>query len=93
MAAWASPAPELLAATPADAQLRHPIRTIPPLRRWSAGRVALLGDAAHAMAKRASARMARLAAMRGNPARARNLAMRLAPAASRRRTVEKLVLA
>nr|WP_274636100.1 NAD(P)/FAD-dependent oxidoreductase [Microbacterium bovistercoris] len=43
-----SPLPELVAATPAESLQRWPIRDIPPLKRWSRGRITLAGDAAHA---------------------------------------------
>ena len=48
-AGWASPIPELLARTPAEAILRHHLLDRPPARRWVDGRVGLLGDAAHPM--------------------------------------------
>jgi 2-polyprenyl-6-methoxyphenol hydroxylase-like FAD-dependent oxidoreductase len=44
---WASPVPEVLAK--AQDVLRHPLYDRPPARRWTEGRVALLGDAAHPM--------------------------------------------
>jgi 2-polyprenyl-6-methoxyphenol hydroxylase-like FAD-dependent oxidoreductase len=47
--AWAAPIPALLEHTPADAVLRHPLFDRPPGGRWTSGRVALLGDAAHPM--------------------------------------------
>lgn len=46
---WASPVPELLAATPPERVLRHDVIDRPVDRRWGEGRVTLLGDAAHAM--------------------------------------------
>ena len=46
---FAAPVDELVEATPAEAILRNDIVDIEPLPRWSEGRVALLGDAAHAM--------------------------------------------
>ncbi|MBI5517118.1 MAG: FAD-dependent monooxygenase [Deltaproteobacteria bacterium] len=46
---WASPVPELLAATPEEAIFRADICDRPPVERWGEGRVTLLGDAAHAM--------------------------------------------
>ncbi|WP_351235849.1 FAD-dependent monooxygenase [Streptomyces sp. NPDC002133] len=46
---WPDPIPELLAAVPADAVLRHDLYDLPPLSSFVRGRVALLGDAAHAM--------------------------------------------
>jgi 2-polyprenyl-6-methoxyphenol hydroxylase-like FAD-dependent oxidoreductase len=49
-AGWHEPIPALLAATPAEALLRHPIHHLAtPLPTYVTGRVALLGDAAHAM--------------------------------------------
>jgi 2-polyprenyl-6-methoxyphenol hydroxylase-like FAD-dependent oxidoreductase len=46
---WHDPIPELLNATDPDAVMRHDIYELPPLKTFVAGRVALLGDAAHAM--------------------------------------------
>jgi 2-polyprenyl-6-methoxyphenol hydroxylase-like FAD-dependent oxidoreductase len=46
---WHPPIAEVLAATPAGAVLHHDIYWLPPLPRFTVGRVALLGDAAHAM--------------------------------------------
>ena len=46
-AAWAAPVPEILRR--ATDILRHPLFDRPPARRWSDGRVTLLGDAAHPM--------------------------------------------
>ncbi|MEV6037130.1 FAD-dependent monooxygenase [Nonomuraea sp. NPDC052116] len=46
---WPDPVPELLAAVPEDAALRHDVYAMPPLATYVRGRVALLGDAAHAM--------------------------------------------
>lgn len=40
---------DLIAATPEDDVLRRDIYDRPPIFRWTAGRVALLGDSAHAM--------------------------------------------
>ncbi|PSL07008.1 2-polyprenyl-6-methoxyphenol hydroxylase-like FAD-dependent oxidoreductase [Haloactinopolyspora alba] len=48
-ASWHEPIPRLLAATEPHAVARHDIHHLPPLRTFTAGRVALLGDAAHAM--------------------------------------------
>lgn len=45
---FAGPAPELIMSTPPGAILRHDVYDLHPLARWSEGRVALLGDAAHA---------------------------------------------
>lgn len=44
---WHSPIPELIQATPEVDILLHPVHEMPPLDRWSEGRVILLGDAAH----------------------------------------------
>lgn len=49
VAAFPDPVPAIVAATPADAILRTELRDVVPLRRWSRGRVTLLGDAAHPM--------------------------------------------
>ncbi|MGE6734942.1 FAD-dependent monooxygenase, partial [Streptomyces sp. NPDC059900] len=46
---WPDPVPALLAAVPGDAVLRHDLYDLPPLSSFVHGRVALLGDAAHAM--------------------------------------------
>ncbi|MBE1584328.1 FAD-dependent monooxygenase [Nonomuraea angiospora] len=46
---WPDPVPEMLAAVPGDAVLRHDVYAMPPLATYVRGRVALLGDAAHAM--------------------------------------------
>ncbi|MFG6195399.1 FAD-dependent monooxygenase [Nonomuraea sp. JJY05] len=46
---WPDPVPEMLAAVPEGAVLRHDVYTTPPLATYVRGRVALLGDAAHAM--------------------------------------------
>ncbi|MFD8479484.1 FAD-dependent monooxygenase [Kitasatospora sp. NPDC059673] len=47
---WHEPIPELLAATRPDAVLHHDLRELrTPLTTFTVGRVALLGDAAHAM--------------------------------------------
>lgn len=46
-AGWADPIPALIAATPPEAVLQNDIADRPPLRRWSQGRITLLGDAAH----------------------------------------------
>ncbi|MEU6059114.1 FAD-dependent monooxygenase [Streptomyces sp. NPDC047097] len=48
---WHQPIPSILAATPADAILRHDVRQpARPLPAYHRGRTAVLGDAAHAMA-------------------------------------------
>jgi 2-polyprenyl-6-methoxyphenol hydroxylase-like FAD-dependent oxidoreductase len=46
---WHDPIPELIDATAAEAIVRTRLYDRPPLARWSAGRMALLGDAAHPM--------------------------------------------
>jgi 2-polyprenyl-6-methoxyphenol hydroxylase-like FAD-dependent oxidoreductase len=46
---WPDPIPALLAATPESGVIRHDIYHLPPLATYVRGRVALLGDAAHAM--------------------------------------------
>ncbi|WP_406314919.1 FAD-dependent monooxygenase [Streptosporangium sp. NBC_01639] len=46
---WAEPIPALLAAVPDEGVLRHDLYDLPPLPGYTRGRVALLGDAAHAM--------------------------------------------
>ncbi|MBK8028656.1 MAG: FAD-dependent monooxygenase [Chloroflexi bacterium] len=46
--AWHAPIPVLLEATPDAAVLYNDIGDLPPLSTWVDGRVALLGDAAHA---------------------------------------------
>lgn len=48
-AAWHPAVRRVVAATPAGAILRHDIVDRPPRRGWSAGRITLLGDAAHPM--------------------------------------------
>ncbi len=49
-AGWHDPIPALLAGTPDDAVLRNDLYDLPlPLAPFGTGRVALLGDAAHAM--------------------------------------------
>ncbi|MFC5753264.1 FAD-dependent monooxygenase [Actinomadura rugatobispora] len=47
--AWPEPIPALLASVPEGGVLRHDIYTLPPLSTFVSGRMALLGDAAHAM--------------------------------------------
>lgn len=44
---WAEPVGALIEATPTDRIVERPICDRPPLKRWSEGRVVLLGDAAH----------------------------------------------
>lgn len=46
---WHDPIPRLLGALTADGVLRHEVRDLAPLPSYVVGRVALLGDAAHAM--------------------------------------------
>lgn len=46
---WHEPFPGLLAATPPEAVLCHDIYDLDPLPSYAQGRIALLGDAAHAM--------------------------------------------
>jgi 2-polyprenyl-6-methoxyphenol hydroxylase-like FAD-dependent oxidoreductase len=46
---WPDPLPEVLARTKPDDVLRHPIQDLPPVPTYVRGRVALVGDAAHAM--------------------------------------------
>ncbi|WP_282785170.1 FAD-dependent monooxygenase [Nocardia sp. CC201C] len=46
---WHDPIPELLAAATESAVLRHDILELPHLASFANGRIALLGDAAHAM--------------------------------------------
>ncbi|MEM7112587.1 MAG: FAD-dependent monooxygenase [Chloroflexota bacterium] len=46
---WADPVPSFLAAAPAEKIIERPLGDCLPLSRWHMGRVALLGDAAHAM--------------------------------------------
>ena len=46
---WHDPIPALLAAADPDAVLHHDLYELPPLAVYASGRVALVGDAAHAM--------------------------------------------
>jgi len=46
-AGWHAPVLGLIAATPDAEILKHPAYDIAPLRRWTTGRVTVLGDAAH----------------------------------------------
>jgi len=50
---WVEPVPSLIAATDGRAILRNDMYDRPPVRQWSAGRVTLLGDAAHPMSPNA----------------------------------------
>ncbi|MBJ8347220.1 FAD-dependent monooxygenase [Antrihabitans sp. YC2-6] len=47
---WAEPLGRLIESTPQDAIVRNDVYALPKLPSWTTGRVALLGDAAHAMA-------------------------------------------
>ncbi|MGW0251238.1 FAD-dependent monooxygenase [Nocardia goodfellowii] len=47
--AWHAPIPDLLAAARESAVLQNDLYSLPPLQTFVAGRIALLGDAAHAM--------------------------------------------
>ncbi|WP_171905310.1 FAD-dependent monooxygenase, partial [Cellulosimicrobium cellulans] len=50
LSGWHDPIPELLASVPPDRVLRHALRRLPaPPATLATGRVALVGDAAHAM--------------------------------------------
>ncbi len=44
---WADPVPEIIATTPPSAVIRNDIIDRPPNANWTAGRVVLIGDAAH----------------------------------------------
>jgi 2-polyprenyl-6-methoxyphenol hydroxylase-like FAD-dependent oxidoreductase len=46
---WHAPIPAIIDSTAPEAIIRTPLREIRPLETWVSGRVALLGDAAHAM--------------------------------------------
>jgi len=46
-AGWSHPVPRMIEATPPESIVRTAIYDRAPLRRWSFGRVTLLGDAAH----------------------------------------------
>ena len=48
-AGWHDPIPAIIEATAPHAIIRTPLRELTPLPAWTSGRVALLGDAAHAM--------------------------------------------
>jgi len=48
-AGWADPVPAIIQATPSTGILQHDIHQLPALPHWVDGRIALLGDAAHAM--------------------------------------------
>ena len=47
---WPSQIREAVAATPPEHLLRHPLEDLPPVARYSRANLALVGDAAHAMA-------------------------------------------
>jgi 2-polyprenyl-6-methoxyphenol hydroxylase-like FAD-dependent oxidoreductase len=47
--AWASPVPEIIAATREEAIMRGDVYDRPASKRWGEGRVTMLGDAAHPM--------------------------------------------
>lgn len=47
--AWPDPIPSVIAATEAGEILHNDVYDLPPLRRWGAGTITLLGDAAHPM--------------------------------------------
>ncbi|HEY2281570.1 MAG TPA: FAD-dependent monooxygenase [Streptosporangiaceae bacterium] len=46
---WGGPVPAVLSRVHEDDVLRHDLYTVPPLPAFTRGRIALLGDAAHAM--------------------------------------------
>ena len=46
---WHEPIPAIIEATAPEAIIRTPLLELTPLPAWTSGRVALLGDAAHAM--------------------------------------------
>jgi 2-polyprenyl-6-methoxyphenol hydroxylase-like FAD-dependent oxidoreductase len=46
---WHAPIPGIIGSTPPEAIIRTELREMPSLSTWISGRVALLGDAAHAM--------------------------------------------
>ncbi len=48
-AGWHEPVPALVRETPDESILRNDVYDLEPLERWGEGRVALMGDAAHAM--------------------------------------------
>lgn len=95
-AGWPYGIVEALAATPVDAVLRNDLYDRPPLARWSADRVTLLGDAAHpttpnlgqgaCMAIEDAVVLARMLATHGDHA-----AAYAAYAAERRRRTAKIV--
>lgn len=49
LAGWADPIADILSSTPDDVVLRNDLYDRAPARHWSAGRVVLVGDAAHPM--------------------------------------------
>ncbi len=48
-AGWHDPVERLIESTPESAILKHGAYDLPPLKQWAGGRIALLGDAAHAL--------------------------------------------
>jgi salicylate hydroxylase len=54
-AGWHDELLRMIEATPEDAVLENEIMVVPPLPRWTTGRVALIGDAAHALSPHISA--------------------------------------
>jgi 2-polyprenyl-6-methoxyphenol hydroxylase-like FAD-dependent oxidoreductase len=46
---WHAPIPAIIGSTEPEAIIRTPLRELRPMATWVSGRVALLGDAAHAM--------------------------------------------
>jgi 2-polyprenyl-6-methoxyphenol hydroxylase-like FAD-dependent oxidoreductase len=51
---WPAPIADLIDGTPEDDVVRTDIYDRPPVKRWTEGRIALLGDAAHPMTPHAS---------------------------------------
>ncbi|MFI9273512.1 FAD-dependent monooxygenase [Kitasatospora sp. NPDC052896] len=54
-AGWHDDLLEMIATTPEEAILENAIMLVPPLSRWTSGRVALVGDAAHGLSPHISA--------------------------------------
>jgi 2-polyprenyl-6-methoxyphenol hydroxylase-like FAD-dependent oxidoreductase len=65
---WHDPIPALLAAANPDAVLHHDLYELPPLKTYTAGRVVLAGDAAHAMTPTSDKEPARPSKMRSSSA-------------------------